>query len=280
MNTKYVFLDIDGTLVDKGGRIPDSARKAIAKARENGHKIFVCSGRSRCEMHDYILAVGVDGIVGSAGAYVELDGEVIYHRPMTEEMNQRLLDYFESRGMCIFIETNEDLIVNDIGLRYVADYIKECEKHNEPYDKAFFDLSVPLSNVKEPSKLAINKLLYVTTEYDPEDIKKDLQDEFTVVDSAIALPGNSGELSEPGMHKGRGIEIVVNYFGADVKDTIGIGDGENDMEMLGSAGTAIAMGNAKPMLKEIADYVTTDIDKDGIWNAFEHYGLLEQIVKL
>lgn len=274
METKYVFLDIDGTLVDKGGVIPDSAREAIAKARNNGHKIFVCSGRSRCEMHDYILEVGIDGIVGSAGAYVELDGNMIYHRPMTEKMNQRLLDYFESRGMCIFIETNDDLIVNDIGLQYVDNYIKECELQNEPYDKAFFDLSVPLSDVKEPAKLAINKLLYVTNEYDPEDIKADLQDEFTVVDSAIALPGNSGELSEPGMHKGRGIDIVVKYFDADIRDTIGIGDGENDMEMLRSAGIAIAMGNGKPMLKEIADYVTTDIDKDGIWNAFEHYGLI------
>jgi len=101
-----------------------------------------------------------------------------------------------------------------------------------------------------------------------------LQHEFTVVDSAIALPGNSGELSEPGMHKGRGIDIVVKYFGADVADTIGIGDGENDIEMLRSAGVAIAMGNGKQALKDIADFVTTDIDKDGIWNAFMHYGLI------
>ena len=274
MNTKYIFLDIDGTLVDQGEVIPDSAKEAIAKARANGHKVFVCTGRSRCEIHDYILEAGMDGIVGSAGAYVELDGKILYHQPMSEKMNQRLLDYFESRGMCIFLETNDDLIVNDIGIQYVQNYIKECKEKNMPYAKAFFDLMVPLSEIKEPAKLAINKLLYVTNEYNPEDIKMDLQDEFTVVDSAIALPGKSGELSEPGMHKGKGIDIVVRYFGADVKDTIGIGDGENDMEMLRSAGTAIAMGNGNPMLKEIADYVTTDIDKDGIWNAFSHYGLI------
>ncbi len=276
MHTKYVFLDIDGTLVDKGGKIPDSARLAIERARSNGHKIFVCSGRARCEMHDYILEVGIDGIVGSAGAYVEMDGKMIYHRPMTEDMNRILLDYFESRGMCIFIETNEDLIVNDTGLCYVDNYIKECEANDEPYDKAFFDLSVPLADIKEPEKLAINKLLYVTTKYDPEDIKKDLQDAFTVVDSAIALPGNSGELSEPGMHKGRGIDVVVKHLGIDIADTIGIGDGENDIEMLRAAGVAIAMGNGKQALKDIADYITTDIDKDGIWNAFLHYGLIEK----
>lgn len=274
MESQYVFLDIDGTLVDKGGKIPDSAREAIARARENGHKVFVCSGRSRCEMHEYILEVGIDGIIGSAGAYVELDGMMIYHRPMTEEMNRRLLSYFEKRGMCVFVETNDELLVNETGLRYVANYIEECRMKNLPYDKDFFDLASPLSEITSPEKLAINKILYVTTEYQPEEIKKDLQDAFTVVDSAIALPGNSGELSESGMHKGKGIDILISHLNIQVEDTIGIGDGENDIEMLRCVGTAIAMGNANSKLKEIADYVTTDIDKDGIRNAFEHYGLI------
>lgn len=274
METKYIFLDIDGTLVGRDALIPDSAREAIARVRANGHKVFICSGRSRCEMHEDILSVPLDGIVGSAGAYVELDEQMIYHRPMTEAMNQRLLDYFESREIAILLETNEDLLVNDIGLDYINQHIEYCKSRNEPYDKALFDLAKPLSEVPEPAKLAVNKLLYVTTKYNPEDIRRDLQDEFTVVDSAIALPGNSGELSELGMHKGNGINIVAKYFSADLKDTIGIGDGENDIEMLRSAGIAIAMGNANPILKDIADFVTTDVNEDGIKNAFLHYGLM------
>lgn len=274
MNTKYVFLDIDGTLVGRDGLIPESTREAIEKARANGHKIMICSGRSRCEMHDNILSVPLDGIVGSAGAYVEVDGTVIYHRPMTEAMNAKLLDYFESKGIAILLETNDDLLVNDIGLEYIRKHIEECEANNEPYDKPLFDLATPLADIKEPKKLPVNKLLYVTMQYDPEDIKNDLQDEFTVVDSAIALPGRSGELSELGMDKGHGIEKLVQYFGADMKDTIGIGDGLNDMAMLKATAVGIAMGNANPVLKEVADYVTTDIDKEGIWNAFKHYGLI------
>lgn len=274
MDTKYIFLDIDGTLVGRDAVIPDSAREAIKQARNNGHKVFICSGRSRCEMHDDILSVPLDGIVGSAGAYVELEGKMIYHRPMTEKMNARLLDYFESRGIAVLLETNDELRINDIARNYIDEHIANCKAKNEPYDKALFDLAKPLSEVAEPAKLPVNKLLYVTMEYDPEDIKKDLLDEFTVVDSAIALPGNSGELSELGMHKGNGIKMVARYFDADLKDTIGIGDGENDMGMLEAAGIGIAMGNANPILKEVADYVTTDVGEDGIWNAFKHYGLI------
>lgn len=274
METKYIFLDIDGTLVGRDAVIPDSAKEAICKARENGHKVFICSGRARCEMHADILSVPMDGIVGSAGAYVELDGKMIYHRPMTEDMNWQLLEYFESRRIAILLETNEDLLVSDIAADYINEYIAYCKSRNEPYDKALFDLARPLSEVAEPAKLPVNKLLFVTTEYDIEDIRRDLQDKFTVVDSAIDLPGSSGELSEIGMHKGNGIRIIAKYFDVDLKDTIGIGDGENDMEMLRTAGTAIAMGNANPMLKDIADFVTTDVGEDGIKNAFLQYGLI------
>ena len=275
MDRKYVFLDIDGTLVGPNGVIPDSAKDAIGKARERGHKVFLCSGRARCEMHEGIMCIPFDGIVGSAGAYVELDEEVIYHRPMTEAMNKRLLEYFQSRNMVVLLETNDDLLANDIGLQYIQQHIEDCIAKNELYDKALFDLISPFPEESEPYKLAVNKLLYVTTEYEPEQIKADLQEEFTVVDSAIRLPGQSGELSEPGMNKGNGMRIIMERFGVRKQDTIGIGDGENDIEMLQMAGIGIAMGNANPKLKEIADYVTADVEKDGLYQAFLQYGLID-----
>ena len=274
MNTKYVFLDIDGTLVGADGKVPDSARKAICKARENGHKIFICSGRCRCEMHENILSVPLDGIVGSAGAYVEIDGKVIFHRPMTEEMNTIILDYFLTRGMAILLETNEELYGNDVAVLAIQKYVEYCEANNKAYDKPLFDLVRPLSEVEEPSKLAVNKLIYITDQYDPAEVRRDLGKEFTVVDSAIDMPGNSGEVSEHGMHKGKGIEKVMEYYGANLADTIGIGDGENDMGMLKACGVGIAMGNANPILKEIADYITTAVEEDGLCHALEYYGLI------
>ena len=53
-----------------------------------------------------------------------------------------------------------------------------------------------------------------------------------------------------------------------------MGDSVNDIEMLQSVGHGIAMGNATSPVKEIADYVTTDIMKDGVKNALIHYGLI------
>ena len=56
-------------------------------------------------------------------------------------------------------------------------------------------------------------------------------------------------------------------------ETVGIGDGMNDKEMLELCQIGIAMGNAKEGLKAVADYVTTDLEEDGLYNAFKHYNL-------
>lgn len=273
MKAKYIFLDIDGTLVGRNATIPESARQAVCAARRNGHKVFICSGRSRCEMHDDLLNIEVDGIVGSAGAYVEVDGEMIYHRPMTREMNAKLFDYFERHEMAVMVETNDELFLNKKARRWTKWYTIYAKITRKPYDKGLFDLAQPLEAIEEPAKLPINKILYIMSPYSIEKIRNDLSD-YTIVDCAIKLNGSSGEISELGMNKGNGIRIIAEKFGIDMEDTIGVGDGENDIEMLKLAGISIAMGNANDTLKEIADYVTTDVDNDGMYHAFKHYGLI------
>ncbi|HET9127699.1 MAG TPA: HAD hydrolase family protein, partial [Propionibacteriaceae bacterium] len=72
MTPRSVFLDVDGTLVDETGQIPESARGAVREARANGHRVFLCTGRSLAELWPEILDIGFDGLVAAAGAYVEV----------------------------------------------------------------------------------------------------------------------------------------------------------------------------------------------------------------
>jgi hydroxymethylpyrimidine pyrophosphatase-like HAD family hydrolase len=67
---------------------------------------------------------------------------------------------------------------------------------------------------------------------------------------------------------------VLEHYGIRQEEMIAFGDGENDMEMLQFAGIGIAMGNAEKEVKAVADYVTDDIDDDGIWKACRHFGLI------
>ena len=67
---------------------------------------------------------------------------------------------------------------------------------------------------------------------------------------------------------------MLDYFGMDVSETMSFGDGGNDIPMLQYAHIGVAMGNATDNVKEIADYVTTSVDEDGIANALKHFGVI------
>ena len=77
-----------------------------------------------------------------------------------------------------------------------------------------------------------------------------------------------------GNSKQHGIDLIAAHYGIDLKDTLAFGDGGNDISMLRHAGIGIAMGNANDTVKQNADYVTDDIDNDGIVKALRHLDLL------
>ena len=85
MNQKVVFLDVDGTIVNDKGIIPESTQIAIRKAVENGHKLVVCSGRSLFQLPQMLLDLGFSGMVTAAGAQVIAGGKEIYHAVIDEE---------------------------------------------------------------------------------------------------------------------------------------------------------------------------------------------------
>ena len=81
------------------------------------------------------------------------------------------------------------------------------------------------------------------------------------------LPATGGKVN--------GLQETLNHLGLTRENSIAFGDGGNDTEMLAFAGIGVAMGNAWPDARAAADYITTDVDKKGIWNALEHFGLLK-----
>ena len=72
--------------------------------------------------------------------------------------------------------------------------------------------------------------------------------------------------------KQRGIRKVQKLYHIPDEDIVVFGDGMNDLCMFGQGWLSIAMGNARDALKAKADYITTDVDKDGLWNACKHFG--------
>ncbi|MBQ5359476.1 MAG: HAD hydrolase family protein, partial [Lachnospiraceae bacterium] len=83
-----------------------------------------------------------------------------------------------------------------------------------------------------------------------------------------------GDLGVKGITKAHALQVLLDHLGASIEDTIAIGDGKIDIPMLKLCRWGIAMGNAGEETRAAADYVTDDVEKDGLWKAFEHFGLI------
>lgn len=275
MNTKYVFLDIDGTLVGYDTQIPPSALKALHLAQANGHRIFIASGRARGIIYPWLLeAFPFDGIIAAGGAQVFLHGECIFESLMTEDDLRFVTDYFHREGIYFHASGAEKMYAEQPFVDVVLPAMLKAGYNSDLVDKTFRDVIVTDTVVHQTD---IEKLSFYLSPHCVEKITDDLQGRFYVTDYSMgdkALDTHFGEMNLAGVDKASGIRRILDATGVSVADTIGIGDSRNDAEMLSFVGTAVAMGNATQPIKAMADIVTTPIDEDGIYNAFLKLNLI------
>ena len=108
MEKKLVFLDIDGTLLPPGEmQVPQSALDALHKARANGHKLFLCTGRN-LGMTRPLLRHGFDGYICSAGGYVACGEKVLVDIPMQPAQADGLRKVMGEHGIECTLETRDE----------------------------------------------------------------------------------------------------------------------------------------------------------------------------
>lgn len=83
-----------------------------------------------------------------------------------------------------------------------------------------------------------------------------------------------GEFAILGIDKVSAVHTLLQYVGADMEDTLAFGDAESDAQMVRNCNIGVAMGNSEKALKEVADYITADVEQDGLYKAFKHFGLI------
>lgn len=261
---KYIFIDIDGTLTDRYGRVPLSAIKAIKYARKMGHKVFLATGRSKCEIFENVLDIGFDGIVGAAGGYVEVEGKVIESNSMTKEEAERIINILNSRNIKFSAETDESVYNNGKTQEFLKDVFTSLGRDTET--DLFYNMMTKTENFD--NVYGINKILYYDTDLLIDDMKKLTGEKYNIIPYTVEEFGrNSGEINIKGVTKEKGIVKILEYYGGSREETAAIGDGDNDIEMLKFANIGIAMGNSSKNLIKWADYVTDDVNKNGLSSA-------------
>lgn len=273
-NSKIIFIDVDGTLLNEAHKVPETTRKAVNLARKNSHKIYLSTGRSKAEIDEDIWSVGFDGIIGGNGSFIEHQGTMLEHKTVPYEHAKHAINWMDDHGVDYYAESNSGLYASKNFLPNITKIfqgdvsIESMEKTKATFIGMKFD--------ENPLREDLNKFSFMLNDIVTfEDMAREFSEEFIITPWSFAIDQERyGDLSQKDINKGTAIDKLLKHLQADKADTVGIGDSTNDMEMLTLCGIGIAMGNAKQELKNIADYVTTEVNEDGIWNAFIKYGII------
>lgn len=275
---KIIFLDVDGTLVDYENRIPDSAVQAICQARKNGHKVYVCTGRSRAEMQKELWDIGLDGMIGGNGSYVEDNGHVVMHQLITLEQCTAIVDWLHERGLEFYLESNNGLFASERFETRGEPVIQEYQKRKGKPEAERATVRNSFVGIRFGEPLYrddVNKISYILESY--QDFL-DTKEKFPYMQNGTWGGKDEtalfGDLGVPGITKAHAIDELLNYLGADRGDTIAFGDAKVDIPMLEYCSYGVAMGNGGAEIKEMADYITGDVDCGGLYQAFEKLGLI------
>ena len=231
MKKKIIFLDIDGTLMDFHGELPGSARQALLQARADGHRLVLCTGRLKAQIYRELLEMNFDGIVASAGAYVECDGHEIYRHVSDLAPLNRLVDFFENTQTTYMLQTKKGVVMTkrsrDAMVRHFLDMGMTEEKMEKVMVADVF-LKEDLHDCPDVEKMA-----YYDAPVSMEKVQAAIGDYFKVEGASYKSgEGSNGEITCTGENKATGLWRYVSHIGGDMADTVGIGDGPNDGEML------------------------------------------------
>ena len=275
---KIIFLDVDGTLVDYENRLPASAVKAIRRARANGHRVYICTGRSRAEVYPPLWEIGLDGMIGGNGSYVEDHGTVVMHQLITAEQCRRAVDWLHNRGLEFYLESNNGLFASEhfeeAALPAIRLYSKRKER--EGADQATVRSVFPeMIFGGELYRDDLNKVSFLLDSYqDYLDAKRDFPDLQAGTWGGRDEEALFGDLGVKKIDKAVAIRKLVEYLNGDMADTIAFGDAAVDIPMLDCCAVGVAMGNGGPEIRAAADFVTADVEEDGLYKAFEKLELI------
>lgn len=278
--SKIIFLDVDGTIVDYDNHIPDSARQAIRKARENGHLVYVCTGRSKAEMPDDIWNIGFDGMIGGNGSYVEHKGQILQHQLIPYETAKRAVDWLEARGLEFYLESNNGLFASrnfrEVARPTLRTYAlgkgasEDQVLHMEAED-ALHGLIYGGNLYRDD----LNKISFILHSYqDHLDSKEAFPELKAGTWGGRGEEALFGDLGVKDIHKAYAVDVILQHLGANREDTIAFGNAKVDIPMLEACQIGVAMGNGGPEILAMADLITDDVREDGLYKAFEKLGLL------
>ena len=252
----FVFFDLDGTLLNGESKVNRATAEAIQTLKNNGYEPFIATGRSSAETRDIMESANIHSGIFMNGQVVLYQGKLVYSSEIPTETVKKFHQMVkeDGYGFTAYNEKEFYLVESTDGAKDAYGFIHT----NPPALNADFYIDNP-----------INMLLFICLPPAEEKYKE----AFANLDFLRNTPYSVDVISK-GNSKAEGIKRFLEYLNQEDAETYAFGDGPNDIEMLQAVTHPVAMGNAIPVLKEIAEFITTDNTDNGIINGLKHYDLI------
>ena len=254
--------DLDRTLIGEDAILSDRTVAAIRGVRDRGVPFVVVTGRMLRSVRPYLERAGItDPVVCYQGALVADGGTgaFLHHLPIPLDLAREALAAFAAERVHVNCYVGDEL------------YVEELNEHARRY-AGFQHIPVtPVGPLAEWLEEPPTKIVAVD---DPPRIAelaqrfRGLFRERLFVTTSLPI---FLELAHPSVSKGSGMQLVGDRLGVDASGAVAFGDGENDVELLEWAGFGIAVADAHPRLKAVADWTCPGPNEAGVASVLEAY---------
>ena len=273
---KLVALDLDGTLFNSNGKITEKTREEIKRITDKGVHVVISTGRPYNGVpFEQIKGLGIDYAITTNGAaiYQISTNECIYENCMDFDIAGPIIEFLVSRE--IHIDTyidgegftpercrkdlfrlplagamKEYILATRTPVEDLYSYVRDCCKKVQKMTLNFYP---------QPDGTRLHR----------EEVRLFLEGNPAI--ETVCGGFNNLEFSKAGVNKGEGLLHLAELLSVSAEATMAIGDSGNDYSIVKAAGIGVAMDNASDDIKEIADYITTSNEEDGVGVAIAHF---------
>ena len=262
MDTKMIFLDLDGTLLNDKKELPEVNKKAIDEALKAGHKVLICTGRPLCSAIKLLPLFGLD----QPGCYaITYNGGLIYDAGEKKAIYQKTLPLDQVKYVFekayafgnVHIQTyTDDYLICEYDTKESQDYSRVTKTDRKVVKDIFEEL-----NGQEPCKM-----LAIAYGCDRKHIEAFRESVMEYCEGKMDVCFSCYEYLEfmpAGINKGNSIRWMCDYMSIPLENTIAVGDAENDITMIKTAGIGAVMKNASDEIKAYGNYITENDNNQG-----------------
>ncbi|MDY0010221.1 MAG: Cof-type HAD-IIB family hydrolase [Candidatus Izemoplasmatales bacterium] len=250
-----IFLDLDNTLLYRG-RPAKGVKETISQLKENNHIVVIATGRNPNLIYGIDQELGIDNMVMANGGIVIFDNKIIRENYIDNSIIKRMMEQADKEKFDLVIE-------------YLDEYISYRKDTTASDD---FSRNYNLDIARLDHTFYPNRYVFAMVMFEDEVVNK-MRPLFPELQFNKSSQYGY-DVNPAGNLKADGVKAVIDYLNYPLDEVYAAGDNFNDILMLKSVKHGIAMGNAVNELKEIAEFVTTDVNDLGIYNAMKHYNLI------